>query len=31
MGSQEDSEREALWPLEEEAVPHVLEELLAST
>jgi len=31
MESQEDSEREVIWPLEEEAVPGALEELLAST
>jgi hypothetical protein len=31
MGNQEDSQREVFWPLEEEAVPHALEGLFAST
>jgi len=31
MGSQENSEGEVFWPLEEEAVPCALEKLLAST
>jgi len=30
MGSREDSEGKVFWPLEEEAVPCALEELLAS-
>jgi len=31
MGSQEDSKGEIFWPLEEEAIPCVLEGLLASS
>jgi len=31
MGSQEDSKKEVFWPLEEEAVPCVLERLLTSS
>jgi len=31
MGNQGDSKREVFWLLEEEAVPCVLERLLAST
>jgi len=31
MGSQEDSKGEVFWPLEEEAIPCALEELLTST
>jgi len=31
MGSQEDSQGEVFWLLEEEAIPHALEGLLASS
>jgi len=30
MGNQEDSKGEVFWPMEEEAVPHAMEGLLAS-